>query len=158
MAGEAVDICPWELKESNKSRFDSYSVRNSVLNISHITFRDCRVHIFSNNLSRNSCIQTSAYGLAIDMSLSNWLNSNEYVCPGEGYSLIWLIRGCRWTGYGFWPLYSKQGIYFSPWSVLNRVYNFLPVCPNYKQDEICLYSKYKKVMTITLNSLYCNCQ
>ena len=37
---------PWTLKESNKSRFDSYIVRNSVLLISHITFRDCRVHIF----------------------------------------------------------------------------------------------------------------
>ena len=34
------------LKESNKSRFESYGVRKSVLNISHITFRDCRVHIF----------------------------------------------------------------------------------------------------------------
>ena len=33
-------------KESNKSRFDSYSVRNSVLIISHITFRDCRVQFF----------------------------------------------------------------------------------------------------------------
>ena len=52
---------PWTclrlLKGSYKSKFDSYSVRNSVLNISHITFRDCRVHIFSDNLSRNSCIQ-----------------------------------------------------------------------------------------------------
>ena len=37
-------------------RFDSYSVRKSVLIVSHITFRDCRVHIFSDNLSRNSCI------------------------------------------------------------------------------------------------------
>ena len=46
MAREAMDICLQVLKESNKSRFDSYSVRNSVLNISHITFRDCRVHIF----------------------------------------------------------------------------------------------------------------
>ena len=44
------------LKESNNTKFDSYSVRNSVLIISHITFRDCRVHIFSHNLSRNSCI------------------------------------------------------------------------------------------------------
>ena len=44
------------LKESKKSRFDGYSVRNSVLIISHITFRDCRVHIFSDNLSRNSCV------------------------------------------------------------------------------------------------------
>ena len=26
--------------------FDSYNVGNSVLGISHITFRDCRVHIF----------------------------------------------------------------------------------------------------------------
>ena len=34
------------LKESGKSRFDSYSVRNSLLIISHITFRDCRVHTF----------------------------------------------------------------------------------------------------------------
>ena len=46
MAGEAVYICLRVLKESNKSRFHSYSVRNSVLNISHIAFRDCRVHIF----------------------------------------------------------------------------------------------------------------
>ena len=51
-----MDICLWVLKESNQSRFDSYSVRSSVLNISHITFRDYRVHIFSDNLSRNSCI------------------------------------------------------------------------------------------------------
>ena len=47
------------LKESNKSRFDSYGVRKSVLIISHITFRDCRVHSFSDNLSRNSCMQAN---------------------------------------------------------------------------------------------------
>ena len=29
----------------------------SVLIISHITFRDCRVHSFFDNLSRNSCVQ-----------------------------------------------------------------------------------------------------
>ena len=56
MAGEAIDICLWVLKESNKSRFDSYSVRNSVLIISHITFRNCRVPIFSDNLSRHNCV------------------------------------------------------------------------------------------------------
>ena len=50
-----MDICLRVLKESNKNRFNSYSVRNSVLSISHITFRDCPVHIFSNKLSRNSC-------------------------------------------------------------------------------------------------------
>ena len=31
-----MDVCLRLLKESNKSRFDSYSVRNSVLIISHI--------------------------------------------------------------------------------------------------------------------------
>ena len=48
MAGEAMDICLRVLMESNKSRFDSYStvVRKSVLIISHITFRDCRLHVF----------------------------------------------------------------------------------------------------------------
>ena len=39
MVREAVDICLWVLKESNKSRFNTYSVGNS-------TSRDCRVHIF----------------------------------------------------------------------------------------------------------------
>ena len=56
MAQEAMDICLWVLKESNKCMFDSYNVRNSVLIISHTTFRDCRMHIFTDNLSRNSCI------------------------------------------------------------------------------------------------------
>ena len=48
-----MDVGLRVLKESNKSRFDSYSVRNSVLIISH---RDCRVHSFSDNVSRNSCM------------------------------------------------------------------------------------------------------
>ena len=47
-------VCFRVLKESNKSRFDSYSVNNSVLIMSHITFRDCRLHIFSDSLSRNT--------------------------------------------------------------------------------------------------------
>ena len=49
---------PSAKKKSSISRFDSYSVRNSVLIIFHITctIRDCRVHFFSDNLSRNSCV------------------------------------------------------------------------------------------------------
>ena len=42
MAREGMDLCLRLTKESNKSRFDSYSVRDSVLSISHITFRDRR--------------------------------------------------------------------------------------------------------------------
>ena len=49
------------IKKSNKSRFDTTAtvVRNSVLIISILpsTFQDCRVYMFSDNLSRNSCIQ-----------------------------------------------------------------------------------------------------
>ena len=47
MAQEAMDVCLRMLKESNNRRFNSYSVRNSVLIISHSTFQDCRVQIFS---------------------------------------------------------------------------------------------------------------
>ena len=49
-----MDICLPVLKESNKSRFDSNSVKNSVLNKSHITFQGCRVHIFT-TLSFDRC-------------------------------------------------------------------------------------------------------
>ena len=46
MEREAMDISLRVLKERNKSRFESYSVRNSELIVSHITFRYCRMHIF----------------------------------------------------------------------------------------------------------------
>ena len=61
MAREAIDVCLRILKESNNRRLVSCSVRNSVLIISHITLRDCRVHIFSDNLSRNSWISSAAH-------------------------------------------------------------------------------------------------
>ena len=40
-----MDVCLQILKESNKRKFNSYSV--SALIISHITFPDCCMHIFS---------------------------------------------------------------------------------------------------------------
>ena len=64
-----MDICLRMLKESNKSRFDSYSVRNSVLIISHITFRDYRVHISSDNLTQNSCIHNRQSNKQVFFSL-----------------------------------------------------------------------------------------
>ena len=69
MAGEAMDLCLKVLKESNKTKFDSYSVRNRVLIISHITFRDCHVHIFSDNLSWNSCIHNRQSNKQVFFSL-----------------------------------------------------------------------------------------
>ena len=48
-------VCECEWK-ATKVGSTATVIRNSVLIISHITFRDCRLHIFSSNLSRNSCI------------------------------------------------------------------------------------------------------
>ena len=62
MALEAIEVCLRVLKESNNRRFDSNSVRKSILIISHITFRDCRVHTFCDNLTRNSCILNLSVG------------------------------------------------------------------------------------------------
>ena len=47
MAREAMGVQLRVLKESKKSRFDIDCARKSVLIISHSTFRDCHVHIFS---------------------------------------------------------------------------------------------------------------
>ena len=65
------------LKESNKRRFDSYSVRKSELMISRITFRDCRVHSFSDNLSQNSCIECFH---SRGQHLCKFMGTKESVC------------------------------------------------------------------------------
>ena len=70
-----MDVCLRVLKESNKRSFDSYSVWNSVLIISHITFQDRRMHIFADNLSRNSCIrkrQMISIDRIVPSSFSHW--------------------------------------------------------------------------------------
>ena len=54
------------LTESVKSKFDSYSVRNSVLIISHITFRDCHVHIFF----PTTILEIAVYGTMRRMGMS----------------------------------------------------------------------------------------
>ena len=69
MALEAKHLCLRLLKESNKSKFDSYSVRNSVFIISHITFRDCRVHNFF----------TTFLEIAVHMTVSQILASNVHM-------------------------------------------------------------------------------
>ena len=56
MVWEAMDVRLWMQKENNKGRFYGYSVRNSVLMISHVTFWKWPVYIFYNNPSRNSCM------------------------------------------------------------------------------------------------------
>ena len=75
---------PWTYvcDKSYKRSFDSYSTRNGVLIISHITFRDCRVHSFADNLSRSSGItsekpilkqQVKHLNLSLSLKLSSYL-------------------------------------------------------------------------------------
>ena len=77
---EAMDICLWVLKESKKSRFDSYGVRNSVLIICHITYWDCCIHTCSNDLSQTNLAKT-------ERILARWLV--------ESYGL-WEYRPWKW--------------------------------------------------------------
>ena len=57
LARKAMKMCLRVLKESNKSRFESYSRQELCIDhIPCITFWDCCVHIFSDNLSRNCCM------------------------------------------------------------------------------------------------------
>ena len=107
MAGEAMDICLRVLKESNKSRFDSYSVRNSVLIISHITLRDCRVHIFF----RNSCIRKGS-----DFTIWSILKDREICHLGLLKGPIGLID--EWYGFeksrkrSIFKIACSQTLYF----------------------------------------------
>ena len=79
MALEAMDVCLRMLKESNNRRFESYSVRNGVLIISHITFRDCRVYIFSDKFSRSSCIRNVSC-LTFSRGLWRWKSPGVSRC------------------------------------------------------------------------------
>ena len=54
-------------------------VRNSVLIISHITFRDCRVHFILDKLSRNNCMYTAQCS-------TNWVHVSAII-----YRLIQVI-------------------------------------------------------------------
>ena len=61
--------------------------RNSVLIISHITFRDCRVHIFSDNLSRNNCIRNSKWDYMHEL----YFKDLDYIRPQKFYHLLYSL-------------------------------------------------------------------
>ena len=60
MAREATDICLRVLKESNKSRFDSYSVKNKCIDDIPYYLSGFSRAQFLRQLSRNSCIRSLA--------------------------------------------------------------------------------------------------
>ena len=52
-----MNVCLPVLKESNKSKVWQLQCQEQCFDHIHITFRDYRVHILSDNLSRKSCIR-----------------------------------------------------------------------------------------------------
>ena len=79
MTRGAMDICLRVLKESKKGRFDSCSVRNSILIISYITFRDCRVHIFPTTFLEKA-VYTSALRVLVYISTPLFPSPSENSC------------------------------------------------------------------------------
>ena len=75
LEASGMDECLRVLKGSIGRRFDSYSVKNSVLIISHITFWDCHLNIFSDE----TFLKIAVWG------------KSELVPPPEGNTtrLIW---------------------------------------------------------------------
>ena len=76
-------------KRNQRSRLDSYSVRNSVLSISHAAFWDCRVHSFFDNFSRNNYMFPKE---AVNFFLNLFALSIEF----ERYSLC---RDCTFISF-----------------------------------------------------------
>ena len=120
IAREDKDVCLRVLKESNKSRFDSYSVRKSALIISHITFWDCHVHSFSDNLPRNSCIWEKNVDLFANLLPEPTAFAHALIVSAlvlwSGLTLSKLIRldepkllcGKKLARLGRWPHYPKR--------------------------------------------------
>ena len=76
----------------------------------------------------------AAWGLLLSHAMDS-LSGRSFL----EYSLnIWPIRGfvAGQLGYGFFTSLPRESVLNS----LNRIFNFVRVCPNYKQEEICLYS------------------
>ena len=114
MALEAIDICLWVLNEGKKST--ATVIRNNVLIISHIIFRDCHVHIFSDKTScpvfSNIFIKVSFF-LVWGMPLGTHQAPNQWDVPQvpiEGHLQLCLIaQACDrplWQSY--WSLQVTQ--------------------------------------------------
>ena len=78
MTREATDICLWVLKESNIIVADNYS-RQEVI-AAHITFRDCRVHIFPTTF-----LEMAVYRAIICRfdCMQRWITLTRYTCIAE---------------------------------------------------------------------------
>ena len=77
-----MDICLRVLNESKKSRFDSYSVRNSALIISHITFRGCRAHIFPTSFLEIAVLETR------NGVVNNTIHGNAFLLGSVGREVL----------------------------------------------------------------------
>ena len=90
-----MEICLRVLKENNKRRFDSYSIRNSVLIISHITFRYCCVHIFPTTFLKIAVYLSTLTVVELSLKYSVWQFLIEHLldCTVLIYTLFVLFIG-----------------------------------------------------------------
>ena len=96
-------------KGTQQSRLDSYSVRNSVVSMCNATFRDCRVHSFFDNFSRNSYMFPKE---AVNFFLNLFALSIEF----ERYSL------CRYSTFISFVKHKRDTVFFSvcPTTLLDK--------------------------------------
>ena len=143
----------WVLKESNKNRCDGFCVRNSVLSISHVTFRDCRVEIFTNNLSWNSCIRNykklfssakASCGCSFIGGILPWkkIEGFYFVCKCEAmFSTEQLkISKCTWM---------KCLLETSPTTITETMGNFCPNRTSTRQTSLLFYQRWKQKLALS---------
>ena len=77
-----MDVCLRVLKESNKSRFDSYSVRNSALIISHINFGVVACTFFPTTFLEIAVLETR------NGVVNNAINGNAFLLGSVGREVL----------------------------------------------------------------------
>ena len=114
MARESVDICLRMLKESDKSRFDSYSVRNSELIVSHTilpfgivactffptTVLEVAIYVFA------KCGERTQKGSCAWRICTRIAPQPERKQRTTHKQLIWRVRERTWER--GWPVTSKR--------------------------------------------------
>ena len=123
-AQEAMDVCLRVLKESNTKDVLTATVSGTVYwSYPKFTFRHCRVHIFADNLSQNSCTHKSHYGSWYTVFPSVLLNiiinckSSQSYLNLLKFTVRWRWEGMkRGGGWGWWK--------FCPLPTIQRSINF----------------------------------
>ena len=128
MAREATDICLRVLWKATKVGLTATVVRNSVLIISHITFRDCRLHFFLTTFSKQL--------MYITMNHVTFLQFDNDDMTIEMSRFFHIVNFCFNLNFDMIFLKIKQSFkknYTRPNKSMQQSY--CPVCPKGKQKK-----------------------